>query len=59
MDKQNKYPTAMNDKGVPTEMSPIRDISSMESNEPILESESTLKSLDPLEIRTPGSVTVI
>ena len=59
MDKQNKFPLAMNDMGVPAEMSPISDLSSKESNDPILEVNQPLKSLDPLEVRNPGSVTVI
>ncbi|WP_223593961.1 hypothetical protein [Neobacillus bataviensis] len=59
MAKQKNSPSAMKDMGVPTEMSPINDLSGNESNEPIIEVNQPVKSQDPLEIRTPGSVTVI
>ena len=59
MAKQKNSPSAMNDMGVPAEMSPISDTSGKESNEPILEENQPLKSQDPFDMRTPGSVTVI
>jgi len=58
--KQNKFPLAMNDMGVPAEISPIqKDISNTESKEPIVEVNQPFKSQDPLEIRNPLSVTLI
>ena len=58
LDKENNFPNAMNDLGTPAEMSPIKNISDTEA-EPIVEVSQPLKSQDPLEVRSPGSVTVI
>lgn len=57
--KQNRVPLAMNDVGVPSEMSPMNEITNSDSKLPIIEVNQPVESKDPLEIRNPSSVTVI
>ena len=56
MDKQNEFPSAMNDMGEPAEMSPVNDSQSMA---PMVEVNQSTEPQDPLEIRDRASVTVL
>lgn len=53
MAKQNEFPSAMNDTGMPTEMSPAKDLTNTETNTPIVEVNQPWESQDLLEIRNP------
>ena len=56
MDKQNNFPSAMNDMGEPAEMSPAND---SQSRAPMVEVNQSTEPQDPLEIRDRASVTVL
>ena len=56
VDKQNEFPSAMNDMGEPAEMSPVNDSQSMA---PMVEVNQPTEPQDPLEIRDRASVTVL
>ncbi|MEH7121402.1 hypothetical protein V7128_28980 [Neobacillus vireti] len=56
MDKQNNFPTAMNDTGEPAEMTPAND---SQSRAPMVEVNRPTEPQDPLEIRDRASVTVL
>ncbi|WP_462413216.1 hypothetical protein [Neobacillus sp. Marseille-QA0830] len=56
MDKQNEFPTAMNDMGEPSEMSPINEATNNNETEtPIIEINQPLKTQNHLEIRNHSS----
>lgn len=57
--KQNRVPLAKSDEGVPSEMSPIKEITNPDLNTPIVEVNQPIESKDPLEIKNPSAVTVI
>ncbi|MBS4214536.1 MULTISPECIES: hypothetical protein [Neobacillus] len=59
MEKENKFPEAMNDMGTPAEMSPVKDITDADSKAPMVEVNQPVDAQDPLEIRSRGSVTVL
>lgn len=56
MDKQNNFPSAMNDMGEPAEMTPADD---SQSRAPMLEVNQSTEPQDPLEIRDRASVTLL
>ena len=56
MEKQNNFPSAMNDVGEPAEMSPAND---SQSRAPMVEVNQSTEPKDPLEIRDRASVTVL
>jgi hypothetical protein len=56
VDKQNNFPSAMNDMGEPAEMSPAND---SQSRAPMVEVNQSTEPQDPLEIRDRASVTVL
>jgi len=59
MAKQNHFPLAMTNTGEPLEMGPKKGITSADSGPPILEVTQPIETKEPLEIRTPSSVTGI
>ena len=56
MDKQNNFPSAMNDIGEPAEISPAND---SQTRVPMVEVNQSTEPQDPLEIRDRASVTVL
>ena len=56
MDKQNTFPSAMNDMGEPAEMTPAND---SQSRVPMVEVNQPTEPQDPVEIRDRASITVI
>jgi len=56
VDKQSKFPSAMNDMGETVEMSPVND---SQSRAPMVELNQPTEPQDPLEIRDRASVTVL
>ncbi|MEH7095578.1 hypothetical protein [Neobacillus vireti] len=56
MDKQNNFPSAMNNMGEPAEMNPQKN---SQSRAPMVEVNQSTEPQDPLEIRDRSSVTVL
>jgi hypothetical protein len=60
MAKDRRFPSAMNNVGEPENMSPINELTNRsDSKPPVVEINKPLETEDPLEIREPGSVTLI
>lgn len=60
MAKQMKFPSAMNHMGEPEEMSPVNELNNRTNLEPpVIEVNAPLVTEEPLEIREPGTVTLI
>lgn len=51
--KQNNFPTAMNDMGQPSEMTPLKDGTNVEAKSPMVEVNRPIESHGPLEVRSP------
>jgi hypothetical protein len=51
--KQNNFPTAMNDMGQPSEMTPLKDGTNVEAKSPMVEVNRPIESHGPLEVRNP------
>ena len=57
---KRRIPSALNQLGEPSEMSPIQDLTNRSGYEPpVLEVTTPLAVEEPLEIREPSSVTMI